>query len=247
MPATSANRSQRTPGGAPFGGTVIRVKWSRPTASDQRDAMSERRWCFQNQRPGFCAMSSLRTASRNSSQVRTPRFCVDSVHIAGSERARSRAVSTTCRSVPAKASLIISIFGSLRGARNSMETIAVPGHSLTTSTRCCQGPSGVIGSWLGPPRSISSRTARTCWRQRSQANRMPCSASRSRLAVVRSTFWMKLVPDFIAPMWSTSRFATPGSIGHQRVAVRPPRKRRSGVRNRRRRPCGDASSDRRLR
>ena len=110
------------------------VKCSRPTASDQRSEILEMRWFRQNHWPAFSPSSSWRTASRNSSQVFTPRFCIDSVHIAGSERARSRAVSTTWMSESAKASLMISIFGSCRGARNSIDTIAVPGHWLIAST-----------------------------------------------------------------------------------------------------------------
>ena len=134
MPATEANRSQSSDGGAPLGGTVTSVKWSRPTASDQRSAIAEMCWLRQNQWPTFSPSSGWWTASRNSSHVFTPRFCIVSVHIAGSERARSRAVRTTWMSESAKASLMRSILGRCRGARNSIEMIDVPGHLSTSST-----------------------------------------------------------------------------------------------------------------
>ena len=183
-----------------------------------------------------CLRSSSRTLSRNSSQVRTPRFCIVSIHIAGSERARSRAVSTTWRSEPLKASLMISILGRCRGARNSIDTTAVPDHAWMSLDQLAPGPSGSKGGWSGPPWSIRSWTAETCCFHRSQANLTPCSCRTSRFLL--RTFWMKLVPDFIAPMWSTTRSATPGSIGQ-------PRSRR--LRNPRRRPSAGASSVRRRR
>ncbi|UUZ58139.1 hypothetical protein [Nocardioides sp. B-3] len=47
-------------------------------------------------------------------------------------------------------------------------------------------------------------------RQRSPAKEMPWCASSSPL--LPGTFWMKLVPDFIEPMWRTTHSATPDSF-----------------------------------
>ena len=136
----------------------------------------------------------------------TEPFCIDSSHIAGMLRARSRAVRTASTSVSGKEPLIWAIFCALRGPRNSMEITAVPGHALTSSTTLCHGPAGSTGSCSGPPWPIRSCTALTWAFQRGPGKSTPCSASRSLLSP--STFWMKLVPDFIEPMCSTRRSAT---------------------------------------
>ena len=136
---------------------MISVKESRPTVVAQRSAISAMAWWFQNQRPGpGVSRSSARTASRNSGQVLVAAFWTDSCHIAGMLRARSRAVSTTWRSVSGNERRIWRIFTTLRGPRNSIEITASPSQALTSPAIWCQGPSGAIGSWRGPPRSIRS-------------------------------------------------------------------------------------------
>src|SRR5690349_3748097 len=121
--------------------------------------------------------------------------------MAGTVRPRSRTVATIRISVPGKASGSTVIRGTPIGVRYSIETTAVASYSLISSTREFHEPG------LRFCDCSRSDTART-WRFHvGPGNRTCCSARRARLALSRP--WMNVVPDFIRPMWNTTRCAMP--------------------------------------
>ena len=121
----------------------------------------------------------------------------------------------------AKASLMRSILGRCRGARNSIEMIAVPGHSSTSSTS--RQPEAVrLEGWLLGTAVVDQVVDRHHLLAPAIAREPDVVLLRAARGSGCSTFWMKLVPDFIAPMWSTTRFATPGSIGQRRTSPQEP-------------------------
>ena len=197
IPATWQKRSQSSSEGAPGGGTVMTVTWSAPTPFAHRLTI----WpadCRRQKRlpaPPPCSI-----ACRYSAQVEVPRFLTVSCHIAGTVRPRSRTVTTTRRLVPGKSLTSWAMRGARMGARDSIDTMAVPGWALISSRRLAQAPSCAC---LLPFRSA---TARACVPQVGPGKRMPCWASVSRFTLHRC--WMNVVPDFIKPMCSTSRSAT---------------------------------------